>query len=154
MHYYLGLALLLLLLVPSGAEAQEQPEVPQTVPAEQPITYGAMLRTYRRLHPKTDTLSAGLIGAFQTGLVVDETLTRFGRDFYELFYREWEAPAGVVSYTLLVQEQPLPGLSTLITIRLDSEIVYQARLQPGEEYREAVVQQALQTTYRRLSSSE
>ena len=151
------LFLLALTLEAAPLRAQESVAVEQAASAsttERPITYTEMLRTYRRLQPKTDSLNAGLIGAFQTGLVVDETLTRFGRDFYEAFYQQWTAPEGVVAYTLLIQEQPLPGLSTLITVRLDSEIVYQARLQPGDEYREAIVQEALQTAYRKLSLSE
>ncbi|SRR5690606_1573907 len=149
--------MLVSLLSPSLAPAlaQEPPVVPQTVPAvETPMTYGDLLRTYRRLQPRVDSLNPGLIGAFQTGLVVDETLTRFGREVYDQFYQRWTAPEGAVAYTLLVQEQPLPGLSTLLTLRLDGEIIYQTRLQPGEEFLENVVQEALHITARRLSPTE
>ncbi len=67
------------------------------------------------------------------GLVIDETVTKIGRDFYELFYARWEAPSSSMGYTLYIKEQPQPGRGTRITVRLnDTELMTRA-LQAREE---------------------
>src|SRR5688572_20477127 len=41
------------------------------------------------------------------GIVVDETLTKTGRDFYDVFYSNWEAPPKVNNYSVTITERPL-----------------------------------------------
>ena len=66
------------------------------------------------------------------GLVVDQTLTKTGRDFYELFYNQWQPPSGAKNYTLLIQEQPSrgPGMGTQINILINDHQVVAIPLQP------------------------
>ena len=40
------------------------------------------------------------------GLLVDDTKTKSGKDFYDLFYQQWEAPAGAKNYTIFIIEKP------------------------------------------------
>lgn len=77
------------------------------------------------------------------GMVLDETRSKMGRDFYDLFYQNWEAPSGSKDFTIKITEQPLMGIGTVIAIMIDYEHVYSARLQPRYEYIEAVSQQAI-----------
>ena len=63
-------------------------------------------------------------------LIVDETQTKIGHDFYDLFYNLWEAPEGISGFTIIVGERTLPRLGTQVTIRLNDNDVYQNFIQP------------------------
>lgn len=76
------------------------------------------------------------------GLVVDETATKIGRDFYEVFYGAWEAPRGATGFTIRIQEQPAPGRGTRVILLLDDEQLFQLQLQPRYEVVEELAQQA------------
>lgn len=77
------------------------------------------------------------------GFVLDETRSKMGRNFYELFYQNWEAPENAGNYTLTITEQPSIGRGTMVTIKIDYERVFNARLQPRYNYIEAVSEQAV-----------
>lgn len=77
------------------------------------------------------------------GFVLDETRSKLARDFYALFYQNWEAPEGVSNFTITISEQPSFGRGTQINVQIDYEQVYSARLQPKYEYIEAVSEQAV-----------
>lgn len=85
------------------------------------------------------------------GLVVDETQTKIGRDFYDVFYARWNPPEGAVNYTVRVQEQPLPNLGTRISVRVNDEVAFQGMLQPRYDFIESAAQQAIFYTARMLS---
>ena len=85
-------------------------------------------------------------------LVVDETLTRTGSYFYDVFYRLWQPPRDASFSSIVLSESPLPGQGTLVIVRLDGELIYQARLPPREEEAEAVARQAVLMALRRLPS--
>lgn len=76
------------------------------------------------------------------GLVVDETATKVGRDFYEVFYGAWEIPPGIAGYTIRIQEQPSPGLGTRVLLLLDDEPLLQLQLQPRFDEVEELAQRA------------
>lgn len=80
-------------------------------------------------------------------LVLDETRSKMGRDFYELFYQKWKTPPEASDITLTITEQPSPGLGSVIIIKLDYDQVFSVRLQPRYEYIEAVSQQAVTECY-------
>lgn len=67
------------------------------------------------------------------GLVVDETQTKLGRDFYDIFYSRWEAPLRVTDYTIVISEKPLPRLGTQVSINVNETLVFQRFLQPRYE---------------------
>jgi curli production assembly/transport component CsgE len=77
------------------------------------------------------------------GLVVDETITKVGRDFYELFFQYWEAPTGTLSYTLFVREKPLNGLGSQVIIEVNDTEVFVQALQPRYDVVDAVAQYAV-----------
>ena len=79
-------------------------------------------------------------------------MTKLGRDFYDAFYRMWRAPAGAFNFTVTIQEQPVPGNGTGVTVLVDDEITFQTRLQPREEMIEGAAQQAVGYAYRRLQT--
>lgn len=64
------------------------------------------------------------------GLLVDDTKTKAGKEFYDLFYNGWEAPAAAKNYTITVSEKPFRLSSTLIVVSINENLVYQVILQP------------------------
>ena len=80
------------------------------------------------------------------GLVIDRVLTKSGRDFYEIFYRDWDPPLGASGYSVLVEENPFRGRQTLIKVSLDEQLLYQQVLQTRYDALEEMVQAAVAIT--------
>jgi len=87
------------------------------------------------------------------GLVVDETRTTIGRDFYDVFYDAWVAPENSINYTIVVEEQPVPGRGTRLIIRLNDEVAFDTRLQPGYERIQQAALAAVRFTRRALATA-
>jgi hypothetical protein len=65
------------------------------------------------------------------GLVVDETQTEIGRDFFEVFYAAWERPAGAMNHTVRIQEQPSPSLGTRVVCFWTTRSCFSSSFNPG-----------------------
>ena len=91
-----------------------------------------------------DVASAADADLEMNGLVIDETITKIGRDFYELFYAHWEAPLSRVDYTLFIKEQPQPGRGTRITLLFNDTELMTQMIQPRPELLLAVASRAIQ----------
>ena len=142
----------LLWLPVNKAAAQDSLRTPQNV-QEVAVGYDTLMRQYAQLRRVAE---AGVVGGDQDGLqrieidglVVDETQTRLGGDFYALFHASWIAPEGAVNFTIVVREQPLPNIGTRILVHVNDEVAFQTQLQPREEMVEAAAQQGLFYTHR------
>jgi hypothetical protein len=88
------------------------------------------------------------------GLVMDETQTKIGRDFYDVFYSHWEAPPDAHNFTITVKEQPMPSLGTRVVVELNSQTVFQTRLQPRYAYIEQAAKRAVYMTWRQLQRGQ
>lgn len=75
-------------------------------------------------------------------LVLDQTITKPGHDFYDLFYNTWEAPAGIEEFTITIGEKPGRVNSTLVTLRVNEEDLLEMPLQPNPELIEEAVADA------------
>ncbi|WP_412069399.1 CsgE family curli-type amyloid fiber assembly protein [Rubrivirga sp. IMCC43871] len=147
---------LALLLAPGIGSAQPPPnEGLPLIEYGRQRTYHAIVAETRLLH-YVPTAATAVEEAEQNPtlgigrLVVDETISRTGSYFYDVFYRLWQPGADAQFLSVAVFEQPLPGQGTLIGVRLDGELVFQARLSPREEEAETLAQQAVAATARRL----
>jgi curli production assembly/transport component CsgE len=126
------------------------------------LGYDEIRQEYARLQrlsePEDTTASddpdAGIQRLEIDGLVVDETLTKLGRDFYDVFFRVWQAPRDAINFTVAVQEQPAPGIGTVVTVTVNDELVFQTRLQPQPEVIEAAARQAAYLAYQHLERGE
>ncbi|HKJ45201.1 MAG TPA: CsgE family curli-type amyloid fiber assembly protein, partial [Balneolales bacterium] len=77
------------------------------------------------------------------GLVMDETQSKLGKDFYDIFYKEWDSPKHVLNYTIVIREKPVPSLGTQVMVVIDDKTVFQNFLQPRIEIIEEAAKAAV-----------
>ncbi|RMF20663.1 MAG: hypothetical protein D6765_16635, partial [Bacteroidetes bacterium] len=70
------------------------------------------------------------------GLLLDQTRSRAGRTFYELFFRQWQAPPQAKHYLLVVEEVRGPNNSAQVVLRVNGREVSRFTLQPQRSYLE------------------
>ena len=88
------------------------------------------------------------------GLLVDDTKTKSGKDFYDLFYNGWEAPSAAKNYSITISEKPFRLTSTQVVVSINDNPVYQSILQPRLDIIEALAEEALSTTQNYLANYE
>lgn len=88
------------------------------------------------------------------GLVIDDTKTKNGRDFFDFFFRDWEAPPGTKNFTIYISEKPNRLNSTLIEVQINETLVYQSFLQPRLEIIEALAFESISITQMYLVNYE
>ncbi|MBK3516947.1 CsgE family curli-type amyloid fiber assembly protein [Carboxylicivirga marina] len=88
------------------------------------------------------------------GLLLDETKTKSGRDFYFFFYQNWNPPANAKNYSIFIKEKPYRLTTTLIEIKINESLVFKSFLQPRNEMVKALAQQAVERTYAYLKNYE
>jgi curli production assembly/transport component CsgE len=67
------------------------------------------------------------------GLVVDQTITKVGHDFYDAFFTLWEAPANAGDFTIIIREKPARGTNILISVEVNDNELLELPLQPKAE---------------------
>lgn len=77
------------------------------------------------------------------GLLIDQTRSRIGHDFYQDFVSFWEAPPGAKYYNLVISEQNEPRYGSWVSIEINDNLVYRALLRPGPEDIAATAQEAI-----------
>ncbi len=65
-----------------------------------------------------------------TGLVIDNTISPFGSQFYNKFYLRWDPPTIKKDYNIYIEEKTNPSFGFIIIIKVDEYIVWQKRLKP------------------------
>ena len=78
-----------------------------------------------------------------SGLVLDQTITKIGHDFYDQFYSKWEAPTEVLEYTVAVGEKPSRGNNAVIIVTVNGEDLLEFPLQGKSDIVEDAAQQAI-----------
>lgn len=63
-------------------------------------------------------------------LIVAETVTKIGNDFYESFYNGWESPANTPNFTIIISEKPFPGRGNLIIVNINDIDIFQRFVTP------------------------
>jgi len=88
------------------------------------------------------------------GMIHDETRSKAGRDFYDMFYSFWQTPPGATNYSIRILEQPAPSMGTIVTVMVNDIETFQTRLQPRYEYIEEAGQFAVRRTYLYLRDNQ
>lgn len=68
-----------------------------------------------------------------TGIISDETKTKIGKDFYDIFYSEY-SKLKVNSSKIVTVEEEIANRSTRLRIKIDYEIINEFLSKPDEEY--------------------
>lgn len=66
-------------------------------------------------------------------MVFDETITKVGRDFYELFFNTWSNPTQIKDFSITIKEMPMPGIGTQITVLIDEIEILKQFIRPNQE---------------------
>ncbi|WP_263792038.1 curli production assembly/transport protein CsgE [Salinibacter sp.] len=87
-------------------------------------------------------------GISVAGLIIDRTHSVIGRDFQDAFNDHWTEPEGVSSFTIRIDEQPLPQFGSKIQVSVEGTTLFQAQLRPDyQRIRKAARQAAARTRY-------
>jgi len=101
-----------------------------------------------RLGDEEQTASNGIDEIEVGGLIIDETISKMGHDFYDMFYSQWIAPDVDFNYTIYIKEKPVPGMGSIVSVSVNDDELVSQRIQPRAELIEAVAEYA----HRRLQS--
>ncbi len=77
------------------------------------------------------------------GLLINETKTKIGQDFYEFFFNFWQAPENAKDFTLFVSERPTGNSGSWIWVNVNETTVFQNRLTPKADLIEETAQSAV-----------
>ncbi len=87
------------------------------------------------------------------GMIHDDTRSKIGRDFYDIFYANWQSPPEASHYSIRITEQPAPNLGTIIAVEVNNTETFRARLQPRYDFIEEASHFAIRRTYLHLQHS-
>lgn len=85
------------------------------------------------------------------GLIISQTLTKIGVDFYDLFYQQWTAPTSANGYEIRIEELPVPGFGTLIVVKVNQTTIFQRLLEPRYDQLEISAKLAVALTQRHVN---
>jgi len=88
------------------------------------------------------------------GLIIEQTQTRIGQEFYQNFVTFWEAPLGIEDYNILITEMANPTWGSWIWVEVggfvSKEIVYREILKPRSEEIEETAQKGVEVVKKYL----
>jgi curli production assembly/transport component CsgE len=84
------------------------------------------------------------------GLILDETRSKMGSNFYSVFYKHWEDPKNVQNFTITISEQPMPSRGTMVQVKIDNQLVFRNRLEPRYYKTEQAAKKAVRICRRSL----
>jgi len=88
------------------------------------------------------------------GMVIDETRSKIGRDFYDTFYQYWQAPPNANRFTITISELPAPGLGSIIYVKVNDTETFRYRLQPRYDIIQEAGRYAVRMTYHHLQEEQ
>ena len=91
-----------------------------------------------------------------TGLIIEQTMTKIGYDFYEYFFLLWEAPrtTGIQDYNIYINERTSPMWGVWIWINVNEAKVWSKILRPRSAEIEEAAKEAVEVTREYLINYE
>ena len=132
----------LLLALASPAHAQQPP-----APAPKPAATGPdspkplapkQLEEALRLLLRADSAgrASRRTGSESQGLVMDQTISKLGRDFYDLFYGSFEAPGGLENFTIVLVERQARANNAVVALIVNDTELFEMPLTPRADQME------------------
>ncbi len=84
------------------------------------------------------------------GLVVENTITKAGRDFYRYFYSDYFNRGIKSTVNIHIDEVPGRGRTTLLSVKVDDKLVWQFFSQPRKDFLMKMASTAIQRTIMQL----
>lgn len=75
-------------------------------------------------------------GSESQGLVMDQTISKLGRDFYDLFYGSFEAPGGLEDFTIVVVERQARANNAVVALIVNDTELFEMPLIPRADMME------------------
>ena len=73
------------------------------------------------------------------GLIIEQSQTKIGHDFFQQFTAQWDPPSSSQEYNIFIIERASPQWGSWVWIKVNDTIVYQGVVKPRyEEIRGAV----------------
>lgn len=87
-----------------------------------------------------------------SGLIMEETMTRIGYDFYEYFFLLWEPPqeVGVKDYNIFIREMASPVWGSWVSVSVNGATVWSKVLKPRSSEVEDSAKEAIVVTQQYL----
>lgn len=114
--------------------------------------FEAVMKEEQKMEPKEDDRMLPVITDLD-GMVLDETRSKTGREFYGSFFSSWTKPEGVQNYTIRISEKPGPGLVSAVFVEVNHENIFQMRLQPGDQRVRKAAEYAVSRTLEHLQEN-
>ncbi|WP_198990495.1 CsgE family curli-type amyloid fiber assembly protein [Hymenobacter sp. BT559] len=150
-----GRALAGVLLLSSGAVcAQVAPAQPPAAKASGTLPAAQVEEALRLLLRADSTNQLRARGPESAGLVLDQTITKLGRDFFDMFYVTFEPPAGSTDYTIAITERPGRIGSALVALTVNDVDLFEIPLSPQYEQMMAVAAEAVAAAQSQLLENQ
>lgn len=81
------------------------------------------------------------------GVVIEEAITKIGKDFYDFFYQEYLLSGLKYPFIIKIKEKPGLRRTSVLTIEADETKVFEFMTMPGEDF----MKQAVKSTMAKLS---
>lgn len=82
------------------------------------------------------------------GIVVDDSKTKIGKDYYDLFYSTYNQYPTKFDFIINILELPYRGLSSIIQVKVDQDLILEFFTNPDEEF----LKEQVAATFQRLTS--
>jgi curli production assembly/transport component CsgE len=88
------------------------------------------------------------------GIVIDQTMTRAGKEFYQLFAANWHDQPLSDRYTISVREQPSARFGSQVYIVFGNRRVFHGQLSPNRNQIKMLSEAAAGTAHRAVTEGE
>ena len=93
-------------------------------------------------------------GFVLNGFVIENTITKAGRDFYKYFYAEYFNKGILTTKNIIIEEVPVRSRFTRISVKVEDQLVWQFFSQPKKEFLKQMAKTALARSIIRLQQLE
>lgn len=87
-------------------------------------------------------------------LVVDNTHTNIGEEFFTTFNNLWNPPKSNTDYVISITEKPLPSMGTMIVVLVNNSVAFQTKLNPNSKYINEICREAIKYVWQKLKNQE
>jgi curli production assembly/transport component CsgE len=114
-----------------------------TINKELPKDLKSILKKYQKAMESENNINEENLTVELDGLIIDETISKIGRDFYTYFYDNWNISGNIKDYTLYITEKPMPGMGNMIIVKINYDEIFRNRISPRQEVIESLANYAI-----------